>query len=197
MLKRIIQAGVLAVFLMAMPCLAERSAAEGRLTGTQEPLVLVFQKSTHKLTVYEEGKAVKGYVAVFGVNPDGDKVRQGDNRTPEGVYYITDKERLGEHPYLGRKWFGISYPNVDHAEQALNKSLISDAEYSAIVRACNAQAMPPQDTLLGGWIGIHGGREDLTKQGIDWTEGCIAMLDSDLEELFKIVTPGTKVVITK
>ena len=196
MLRRYIWVGVLAIFMMAGPCKVVAAAPGGALAEAQEGLVLLIKKSAHTLCVYREGKAVKEYLAVFGVNPDGDKVRQGDNRTPEGVFYITDKERLGENPILGRKWFGLSYPDIGHAERALNQALISYDQYSAIVSANNTQALPPQSTTLGGWIGIHGGREDLTREGVNWTEGCIAMLDKDLEELFQIVKPGTKVIIT-
>ncbi len=195
-MRRLILAGVLAILIMTGQFTMAEAASENVLTEVQHGLVLLIKKSAHTLTVYQEGKAVKDYLAVFGVNPDGDKVRQGDNRTPEGVFYITDKERLGENPYLGQKWFGLSYPDVAHAERALAQALISPAQFNAIVSANTAQDMPPQSTSLGGWIGIHGGREDLTRERINWTEGCIAMLDKDLEELFLMVTPGTKVIIT-
>lgn len=195
-MRRFVLAGVLAILILTSQCAAGEAASGNVLAEVQQGLVLLIKKSAHTLTVYQEGKAVKDYLAVFGVNPDGDKVRQGDNRTPEGVFYITDKESLGEDPYLGRKWFGLSYPDVSHAERALSQALISRDQYNAIVSANNAQDMPPQSTSLGGWIGIHGGREDLTRERINWTEGCIAMLDKDLEELFLLVKPGTKVVIT-
>ncbi len=161
----------------------------------KDPLVLVISKSAHTLTLFQEGRAVKKYTCVFGVNPDGDKIQQGDNRTPEGTFYITDKEKLGNHPYLGRSWLGLSYPDVSHAERAVNQKLISVEQYHAILDANRRGALPPQNTRLGGWIGIHGGRGDLTKEKIDWTEGCIAMLDSDLEELYSIIQPGAKVII--
>jgi murein L,D-transpeptidase YafK len=158
-------------------------------------MVLVVSKSTHSLTLFKEGQAIKKYTCVFGVNPDGDKLQQGDNRTPEGTFYITDKEKLGNHPYLGRTWLGLSYPAVSHADRAVRQSLINPEQYQAILDANRTGELPPQNTRLGGWIGIHGGREDLTKEKVNWTEGCIAMLDSDLEELYSIIKPGTKVVI--
>lgn len=195
MLRRFVLIVFLAILIMAKPYTVAAASTPGALVEAQDGLVLLIKKSAHTLTVYKEGKAVKDYFVVFGVNPDGDKVRQGDNRTPEGVFYITDKELLGDNPCLGRKWFGLSYPDIGHAERALNQSLISDDQYRAIVNANEIQTMPPQSTSLGGWIGIHGGREDLTKEGINWTEGCIAMLDKDLEALFQIVNPGTKVII--
>lgn len=161
----------------------------------QDPILLVISKSSHSLTLFKEGQPIKKYTCVFGVNPDGDKLQQGDNRTPEGTFFITDKEKLGNHPYLGRTWLGLSYPDIRHAERAVRQNLISSDQYQAIVAANSSGYMPPQNTKLGGWIGIHGGREDLTKQTIDWTEGCIAMLDSDLEELYSLISPGTKVII--
>lgn len=166
------------------------------LAGTQDAMVLVIKKSAKTLTLYEQGKAIKDYRAVFGVNPDGNKVRQGDNRTPEGIFYITEKELLNNHPYLGRKWFGLSYPDVNHAQRGLAQSMISYDQYDAIIRANHNHDLPPQNTALGGWIGIHGGREELTSEGVNWTEGCIAMLDKDLEELYTVIKPGTKVIIT-
>ncbi len=171
-------------------------APNSGVAEAQEPLVLLISKSAHTLTLVKDGRPVKKYFCVFGVNPDGDKLQQGDNRTPEGVFFITDKEKLGNHLYLGRTWLGISYPAVSHAERAIHQNLINSDQYQAILAANKAGNMPPQNTRLGGWIGIHGGREDLTRQKINWTEGCIAMLESDLEELYTIITPGTKVIIS-
>jgi len=170
-------------------------ASPGTVAADQEPMLLVVSKSSHTLTLFKEGQVVKKYTCVFGVNPDGDKIQQGDNRTPEGTFYITEKEKIGDHPYLGHTWLGLSYPDVGHAERAVRQNLISADQYQAILDANRRGALPPQNTSLGGWIGIHGGRGDLTKEKINWTEGCIAMLDSDLEELYTFIQPGTKVII--
>ena len=186
MIRRFISLMLLAVALLS---------AYPANSAAQEPFVLIISKSAHTLTLVKDGQAIKKYICVFGVNPDGDKLQQGDNRTPEGVFFITDKEKLGNHPYLGRTWMGLSYPAVSHAERAVRQNLINSEQYQAILAANRTGEMPPQNTRLGGWIGIHGGREDLTKQKINWTEGCIAMLDSDLEELYTLITPGTKVIV--
>lgn len=197
MLKIMVKSLLFAVCGLWLTCQPVAAAGfNDALAVTQEAMVLVIQKSAKTLTLYQQGKAVKDYRAVFGVNPNGDKVRQGDNRTPEGTFYITEKERLNDHPYLGRKWFGISYPDNGHAVRGLEQAMISQDQYRSIIRANEVRGLPPQNTALGGWIGIHGGREDLTNNGVNWTEGCIAMLDKDLEELFAIVGPGTKVIIT-
>lgn len=192
MTRRIFLTAALALLLA---CSQLTLPSVGAAEPSPEPVMLVISKSAHTLTLFKEGKPVKKYTCVFGVNPDGDKIQQGDNRTPEGIFFITDKEKLGNHPYLGRTWMGISYPAVSHAERAVSQALISPEQYQAIVAANRNGYLPPQNTRLGGWIGIHGGREDLTQQKIDWTEGCIAMLDSDLEELYAMIPAGTKVVI--
>lgn len=193
MTKRIVFIVMFAVFLLCGYSI--QSAAAVFASPEQEPLLLVISKSTHTVTLFKEGQPVKKFPCAFGVNPDGDKLQQGDNRTPEGTFFITDKEKLGNHPYLGRTWFGLSYPAISHAERAVRQNLISSEQYQAILNANRSGEIPPQNTRLGGWIGIHGGREDLTKEKINWTEGCIAMLEADLEELYTVVRPGTKVII--
>ena len=167
---------------------AEKIAAE-------QDLVVFVEKSANKMTVFYQGKPLKSFLCVSGVNTQGDKQRQGDNRTPEGKFFVTDKERLNDDPYLGRKWIGLSYPDPAHAQIAVADDLISMSQYQEIISANEQKVQPPQDTLLGGWIGIHGGREDLTKEKINWTEGCIALQDKDLEELYQIVQYGTMIVI--
>ena len=156
---------------------------------------ILVEKSKHRLTVFHEGKELKTYPCAFGVNPDGDKKERGDNRTPEGRFFVTEKERLGSHPYLGRSWLGLSYPDVGHAERGLGDQLISYGEYQRIVTANEQLALPPQDTQLGGWIGIHGGRDEATREGRDWTEGCIAMRNADMREVWNLVQDGTLIEI--
>lgn len=162
---------------------------------TQQDLVVLVEKAANKMTVFYQGNPVKSFLCVSGVNPQGDKQRQGDNRTPEGQFFITEKDRLNDHPYLGRKWLGLSYPTPVHAQNGLENSLINSDQYNEIVGATAQKVLPPQNTALGGWIGIHGGREDLTKQGLNWTEGCLALQDADLEVLYSMVQYGTPVII--
>ena len=161
----------------------------------QQDTVVIVEKSVNKMTVFYQGKALKSFTVVSGVNDQGDKQRQGDNRTPEGRFFITEKERLNDHPYLGKKWLGLSYPDPVHAQRGVENNLININQYREIVRANEQKVQPPQNTALGGWIGIHGGREDLTKARINWTEGCLALQDADLEELYRLVDYGTPVVI--
>lgn len=173
----------------------EAASVDMRDLATQQDTVVIVEKSVNKMTVFYQGKALKSFTVVSGVNDQGDKQRQGDNRTPEGRFFITEKERLNDHPYLGRKWLGLSYPDPVHAQRGIENNLINSNQYREIVRANEQKIQPPQNTALGGWIGIHGGREDLTKARINWTEGCLALQDADLEELYRLVDYGTPVVI--
>ena len=189
----------LSLFLLLMPLGAAASPADST-DGGQYPadrtLVLI-KKSTQTLSVIKNGKQIQSYPCAFGVNPNGNKEKRGDNRTPEGHFYVTDKSQLDNHPYLGNKWLGISYPDVSHAERGLRDALIDMYQYQSILSANEQGSMPPQNTSLGGWIGIHGGRDDLTKTGVNWTEGCIALLEKDLDELYALIDTGTEIIITK
>lgn len=182
-------------FYLYSPGAEAASDQELQKITAQQEMVVVVEKSVKKMTIFYQGKPVKSFLCVSGVNSQGDKERQGDNRTPEGTFFITDKERLNDDPYLGRKWVGLSYPDTIHAQKAMEDNLISINQYQEIVTANEEKVQPPQNTPLGGWIGIHGGREDLTQKGINWTEGCLAMQDKDLEELYGIVQYGTPVII--
>lgn len=182
-------------FSLSSPVAQAVSAQELQEITAQQDMVVVVEKSLNKMTVFYQGKPLKSFLCVSGVNSQGDKQRQGDNRTPEGQFFITDKERLNDDPYLGRKWMGISYPDDVHAQKALENKLISVNQYQEIIAANEEKVQPPQNTPLGGWVGIHGGREDLTQQGINWTEGCLAMQDKDLEELYGLVQYGTPIII--
>lgn len=169
---------------------------DGGQLPTDRTLVLI-KKSTQTLSIIQNGKPTHRYRCAFGVNPNGDKEQLGDNRTPEGHFYVTDKSMLDNHPYLGKKWLGISYPDVPHAEKGLKQSLIDSYQYQSIVRANERGSMPPQNTALGGWIGIHGGRDELTQNGVNWTEGCIALQEKDLDELYSLIDTGTEIIITR
>ncbi len=183
-----------ALFL-SVPSVEAASVQELQEMIAQQDMVVLVEKSVNKMTIFYQGKPLKGFICVSGVNSQGDKQRQGDNRTPEGMFFITDKEVLNNDPYLGRKWISISYPDSVHAQKGLENNLITFKQYQEIVWANDQKVQPLQNTALGGWIGIHGGREDLTQRGINWTEGCLALQDKDLEELYGMIQNGTPVII--
>jgi murein L,D-transpeptidase YafK len=147
---------------------------------------IVVKKAERKLFLYSGNKLVRTYRIGLGLSPVGDKVRQGDRRTPEGDFYIFTKNDKSAF-YLS---LGLSYPNAAHAQRGLRDNLITKAQYDTIIQALNAGKAPPQNTKLGGDIYIHG-----NGAASDWTWGCVALEDADIRELFSVVTVGTPVTI--
>ena len=142
------------------------------------------------MELWEGGYISRVYEIVLGGNPYEDKVRQGDERTPEGKYRVVKKNPNSKY----HRFLGINYPNVEDADRGLEERLISQRDWANIFFANIEDRMPPSSTPLGGLIGIHGfGGRPLIKT--DWTEGCIAVSDSEIEELYYLVDHGTKVVI--
>lgn len=135
--------------------------------------LVVVKKSQYSLTLYAHGIPVKRYWVALGPNPRGPKVREGDMRTPEGRYLLDYKK--DDSSYY--KAFHISYPNLADMERA--KKL----------------GVNP-----GGSILLHGQRKgsimsDETVQQSNWTNGCIALVNKDMDELSELVQPGTPIEI--
>jgi hypothetical protein len=134
---------------------------------------LVIDKSERTLTLWWHGVALKVYRVALGGDPVGPKRRLGDERTPEGRYFV---ELRHDHSEFHRA-LHLSYP---------------DAADRANARA--ARVKP------GGDIEIHGLREGFDWVGsahtlFDWTNGCIALTNSEIEELWRAVPKGTPVEI--
>lgn len=147
---------------------------------------IVIKKSQRRLLLFSDEKLVRTYRIGLGTSPAGDKIRQGDRRTPEGDFYIFTRNNKSAY-YLS---LGISYPNAAHAKRGLRDGLITKAQYDAIMRALAAGQGPPQNTRLGGDIYIHGNGSQS-----DWTWGCAALEDGEMLELFRAVPVGTPVRI--
>ncbi len=147
---------------------------------------IVIKKKLRTLDVFDGTKLVKTYSIVLGSTPTGDKEIEGDGKTPEGEFYIFTKNAESKF-YLS---LGVSYPGIDDAARGLKENLITREEHDAIVQAVNERKMPPQNTRLGGEIYIHGGG---TRP--DWTQGCIALRNEEMKELFDALPVGTNVQI--
>ncbi len=159
-----------------------------RIKGLKGKVKIVISKGERRLYLFEGEKLVKSYRVGLGKRPQGDKVRQGDKRTPDGIFYVCTKNPKSRfHLSLG-----ISYPTIEDAERGLRQGLISKREYNQIVTAIKRGQRPPWNTALGGAICIHGGGAYW-----DWTDGCIALNNKDIEELFKIIPVGTPIVIVE
>ncbi len=156
-------------------------------TPLSQPKIVV-KKAQRKLYLYSDGKLVRTYRVGLGLSPVGDKVKEGDRRTPEGDFYIFTKNDKSAF-YLS---LGVSYPNAAHAQRGLRDGLITRAQYDSIMNALSHKQTPPQNTRLGGEIYIHG-----NGSSSDWTWGCVALDDRDIRELFNAVSVGTPVTIRR
>jgi len=134
---------------------------------------VLIEKKERRLTLLSKGEVVKIYKIALGGNPIGPKEWQGDNKTPEGTYII-DSRNMDSGYHLS---LHISYPNEKDK-----------------MRAKKLGVSP------GGDIMIHGIKNGLTWVGasqteVDWTKGCIAVTDEEMEEIYELVPNGTIVEI--
>ena len=153
------------------------------------PLVrprIEISKRKRRLFLFSNGEVVRMYRVALGFNPIDDKEEQGDGCTPEGEFYISLKNSHSEY-YLS---LGISYPNAEDAVRGLREGIITQTQYEAIMLALRFHEMPPCNTPLGGAIYIHGCGSQR-----DWTLGCVALDNKNIEELYAIVSNGTPVFI--
>jgi tetratricopeptide (TPR) repeat protein len=139
--------------------------------GTADRILI--EKKERRLTLISKGKVLKTYKIALGGNPNGPKERQGDNKTPEGTYVIDSRNRDSRY-HLS---LHISYPNEKDRRRAKQRGA------------------PP-----GGDIMIHGIKNGFAWVGdlhteVDWTKGCIAVTDEEIEEIDKLAPNGTIVEI--
>ena len=163
-------------WLLAILCLLIAGLSQANVSPATEgravDKVLVV-KSERKLHLMSGGQTLKTYRVSLGKQPKGPKQREGDQRTPEGLYWIdwrktSDKYNLSMH---------ISYPNSRDLARA------------------EADGVP-----TGSMIMLHGTPLDVEYpewyfQGLDWTEGCIALKNDDMREVWSLVKDGTLIEI--
>jgi murein L,D-transpeptidase YafK len=146
---------------------------EDRLPKDKNIDKIVVKKHKRTMEIYSAGKVIKTYKISLGQHPVGNKEFQGDKKTPEGQYFINDKNPKSAF----HKNLGISYPNADNIQAAKEKNLDP-----------------------GGDIKIHGIKNGFGFIGkfqrmIDWTAGCIGLTDQEIEELYDRVEIGTPIII--
>lgn len=139
-------------------------------TASSQADKVVVHKSSYSLSLVRDGQVFKRFWIALGSAPFGHKTREGDQRTPEGRYLL-DYKKADSAFY---KAIHIDYPNADDLARA------------------RAMGVPP-----GGRIMIHGQRSGFNPrvQPSNWTNGCIALLNQDMDELWAAVAPGTPIEI--
>lgn len=177
---------VLTIALTMFTGLSGSSEQDGDNLLKLKNSLIVIKKKERLLELYDNQKIVKTYKIVLGFAPTGNKTRQGDGKTPEGEFYVFTKNDRSKF-YLS---LGLSYPNTEDARRGLQNKLISQKEFDLIAKAISEKKMPLQNTKLGGEIYIHGGGGET-----DWTQGCVALADEEIKEIFDAVEVGTIVKI--
>jgi murein L,D-transpeptidase YafK len=151
---------------------------------------------TQKLSI-EVKKGDKTLVVLdniaIGRNGAGEKIHRGDDITPLGNFRIGWINTNSSF----HKFFGLTYPNVEHADIALKKGYIDLETYESIAKAHFFGQIPPQSTDLGGQIGIHGlGSANLSiHRSMNWTHGCIALTNDQVDQLSHWIEKGTLVTV--
>jgi len=157
-------------FLPAILFLTLLAQAEGKPRVAEKILIV---KSTRTMTLLRGDKVLKTYKVALGTEPVGPKQKHGDHKTPEGNYVINAKNAHSQFHLALR----ISYPNTADRQ-----------------RAHKLGVSPGGDIMIHGlmpqysWMGARH-RED------DWTDGCVAVTNSEIEEIWELVPVGTRVEI--
>ena len=175
MIRRIVRLLTIALLIVAAVAVwrhyGPRPPAPPLAPLTQRIDLIEVDKSERRLTVYKDGEALRSYEIALGFAPDGDKTQQGDGRTPEGEFVI-DRRNPQSAFHLS---LGIDYPQAEDR-----------------ARAAEMGVSP------GGDIFFHGQPNllpDIIRRKGDWTAGCIALTNAEIEELWRITETGTRVVI--
>ncbi len=147
---------------------------------------IVVHKARRRMDVLADGEILKSYLVELGLSPVGQKLEQGDMRTPEGDLFLCTRNRASQFT----RFLGLAYPTPDGAAAAAAAGRVPASVERAVRAAYRTRdRCPPQGTRLGGAVGIHGrARWERRPDGfalVDWTWGCVAVRDEDILELFE------------
>jgi murein L,D-transpeptidase YafK len=158
--------GAIVILVMTLTLAGCGNSKFRRYNGPEVTQIQVY-KADRKMYLLHNNTALKSYDVALGFAPEGHKQFEGDGKTPEGLYYISYKNPKSRY-HLS---LGVSYPN------------------EADLAFAEAAGKPP-----GGDIMIHGGPNEKTGQR-DWTWGCVALSDKEIEVVYSMVKPGTPIFI--
>ena len=135
--------------------------------------LVVVEKAKHELTLLNSGKVIRKFHVVFGAEPVGHKQMEGDNKTPEGRYLL-DFKKADSAFY---KAFHVSYPNAQD-----------------VAKANSAGVHPGSNIMVHGQKNGFGWASAISQQ-FNWTQGCIAMTNADMDAMWELVDAGTAIDI--
>ena len=147
--------------------------------STSEKISILVEKSKLRLTIFQDLQAIKSYPIVLGGAPEGDKFREGDRRTPEGIYYVRDL-----YPHAAwSKFIWVDYPRPQSWREHFQAKFAGEIDWRS---------------PIGGEIGIHGVPENgdrLIDEQNNWTLGCISLKNDDVDEIYQFIGHGTLIEI--
>jgi murein L,D-transpeptidase YafK len=158
-----------------------------------DPWVLIDSKNETVTVLSKSAPPVVFENAAFGAAGVKNKVKRGDDVTPLGKFLVTHISHASKYTIF----IGMNYPRPEDALRGLRAGIITQATYNSIVKAHEAGRTPPQNTNLGGLIGIHGtGRGSPEIHAVaNWTAGCVALTNSQIRQLARLVKVGTHIEI--
>lgn len=157
--------GVCAVFISALPAMAFPIASQ----------ITVYKSERKMVLLDENGDVLKKYKIALGAKPRGHKFQEGDERTPEGVYYIAGRNPESKYHLSLR----ISYPDKDDKELAAERGVAPGGDIMI-------HGMPNRSNWFGKLF-----RRFYSK----WTDGCIAVRDKEMDEIWQLVPDGIPIEI--
>ena len=164
-----------------------------------EAALLLVSTRERKMRVWLKGEMAGDYEVGFG-QEEGRKRRQGDLRTPLGMYFVVGKSRGpfdGAYGgYYGGHWIKVNYPNGYDAAWGQEQGLVAESAARTIGEAWSKRKPTWQGSPLGGGIGFHGWAEDWALEGprqLSW--GCVVLRTEDIRVLFPRIPFGAMVVI--
>ena len=176
--------------LLALCCLA----LAGLAPAANDELWLLVDTEALTVSVMRQEQPVHTFSNIaLGSNGTTWNKRLGDEKTPFGDYRISDiRDSRKYHRFLA-----LNYPTMAHVQRARQDGRIDETEYRALAGAIEQGLPPPQDTRLGGFLGIHGvgGGDPEIHALFNWTNGCIALTDEQVDELAELVAVGTRVSV--
>lgn len=155
--------------LLEARCVGDLAA--GRLRPRIDRILV--EKRARRLTLWYAGFAVRQYRVALGQNPAGPKRRAGDGRTPEGAYFIRGRNPRSKY----HRALHVSYPSP-------SDRLAAERAGFAPGGAIMIHGLPAG----AGWVGKH-------HTGFDWTRGCIAVTNEEIDEIWELVSDGTPIEI--
>ena len=162
---------ILALFTFAVFPLQSQSASDPPLPASATADKVLVLKAERKLVLIKGDQVLKTYKISLGGNPIGPKIREGDSKTPEGKYVLDRHNPMSQY----HRSIHISYPNADD-----------------VARAKKLGVSPGEDLFIHGEPNdYHGPSQEMG----DWTDGCVAVSNADMDEIWRAVADGTPIEI--